>query len=99
MALLKGNIIGRHVSKEYFDRVYDNHFYTFLYEDRGIRSRVDRDVFFLAQENEYLERNNSWYVSTNHPLRFFSTYNDLLSFIYFDPVLPEYCCFGPADAT
>ena len=33
VVLLKGNIINRHLSKEYFERVYNNKYYTFLYED------------------------------------------------------------------
>ena len=95
VALLKGNIIGRHVSKEFFDRVYDNHHYTFLYEDRTVRETVNRGVYFLAQENEYLEVNNSWYVDSRHPKRYFWEYNRLLRFVFKDPVLPEYCLFSP----
>jgi Protein of unknown function (DUF3431) len=95
VALLKGNMIGRHVSREFFERSYDNHFFTFLYEDRGARSRIRKDVFFLCQENQYVEINNSWYANTQHPKKYFSNYNDLLTFIYQDPVIPEYCCFAP----
>jgi hypothetical protein len=94
MALIKGNIIGRHLSREFFERVYRNKFFTFLYEDRDIREKVNREVFFLSQENQFLEINNSWYVP-HHPHRFFSSFNDLLRFVYRDPLIPEYCCFAP----
>jgi hypothetical protein len=95
MALLKGNIIGRHVSRDFFLRVYDNHYYTFLYEDKSVRDKIRKDVFFLAQENEYLEINNSWYSGSGHPVKYFNNYNNLLKFVYQDPVIPEYCLFSP----
>src|SRR5262245_26355687 len=53
MALIKGNIFPRHVSKDFFERVYDNQFYTFLFENKATRS-VRRPAFFLNSENEYL---------------------------------------------
>ena len=34
IALLKGNIIGRHCSKEFFNEVYDNKSFTFLYDEK-----------------------------------------------------------------
>ena len=95
VAFLKGNIIGRHLSPEFFKRVYDNKYYTFLYEDREIRGRIKKDVFFLSKENEYLEINNSWYAGTGHPTRYFNSFNRLLKFVYADPLIPEYCCFSP----
>lgn len=95
MVLLKGNIIGRHLSKDFFDRVYDNHYYTFLYEDKSVRAKVKKEVFFLSMENEFVEYNDSWYVNTDHPKKYFACFNDLLTFVYRDPVIPEYCCFAP----
>ena len=92
MALLKGNIIDRHVSKEFFNKVYDNKFYTFLYNDRNSWSKIKKDVFFLSMENQYLEYNNDWYVPY-HPHKYFGSFNSLLKFIYKDPLIPEYCCF------
>jgi len=94
MALVKGNIIGRHVSKEFFDRAYNNKYYTFLYNDRNSWDKINKNVFFLSQENEFLEINNSWYIPL-HPHKYFSNFNDLLKFIYKDPIAPEYCCFAP----
>jgi hypothetical protein len=94
IALLKGNIIGRHLSKAFFERVYDNKYYTFLYEDRSIREKIKKEVFFLSLENQYLEINNSWYAP-HHPHKYFNNFNKLLKFIYKDPLIPEYCCFAP----
>ena len=96
MCLTKGHMIGRHCSKEYFDRVYKNKYFTFLYEDRSIWEKVDKDVWFLASENKFLEINNSWYVgSPEHPHKFFINANDLLKFIYKTPLIPKYFLFSP----
>lgn len=92
--LLKANIIGRHVSKDFFERVYNNKYYTFLYEDNEKKKKSKKNIFFQTSENEFLEINNSWYVPY-HPHRFFKSYNQLLKFIYQDPILPEYCLFAP----
>ena len=40
--------------------------------------------------------NNSWYVdSPNHPKKYFNDVDDLLRFIYKDPMIPQYCMFSP----
>ena len=78
IALLKGNIIGRHVSLEYFKRVYQNKYFTYLYNDINIAT--NGKSYFLLTESEFVELNDSWY-SRYHPTRYFSNYNDLLKFI------------------
>lgn len=105
MCLCKGNMLGRHCSKEYFDRVYRNRYYTFLYEDKsivsklkqqGIMTKEEEPVECLVSESHFLEQNTSWYVeSPEHPHRYFDDYNSLLSFIYKKPVLPKYNVFSP----
>lgn len=94
MVLLKGNIIGRYVSKEFFNRVYDNKYYTFLYNNIDLCEKINQGVYLLAVENQYLEINNSWYVPL-HPHKYFDNFNSLLKFIYKNPLLPEYCLFSP----
>ena len=61
MALLKGNIIGRHLSREYFERVIGNRHYTFLYEDTNYKP--DQVASSLLYESGFLELNNSWYAN------------------------------------
>lgn len=104
MCLCKGNMIGRHCSAEYFDRVYRNKYFTFLYEDKSIVNRQREQGLLkgeeapqcLLSESHYLEENTSWYVeSPEHPHRYFDEYNSLLSFIYKKPVLPRYNVFSP----
>lgn len=97
MMLAKGHMIGRHCSRDFFERAYNNHYFTFLYEDAPHAERMNNiKIAYMASENWYCERNNDWYVSSpNHPHRYFVRYNDLLRFIYQNPVLPEYTLFAP----
>lgn len=94
MVLIKGNIINRHLSKEFFDRVYDNKYYTFLFEGNDTCTKTTVNSSFLSARNEYLELNNPWYIKY-HPHRYFNNFNELLKFIYKDPFLPNYCFFSP----
>lgn len=106
MCLLKGNMIGRHCSKEFFEQVYDNKTFTFLYDEKQYWDRFAKfnsenqknepGTTFLAMENVYVEKNNSWYVeSPNHPKKYFNDVDDLLRFIYKNPMIPQYCMFSP----
>lgn len=113
ICICKGNIIGRHCSKEYFDRVYDNKYFTYLYEDKESRikfSKLNKEqmekaanekiavssISSLVSENQYIEENTSWYVdSPSHPHKYFDEYDELLRFVYKDPVIPRFCLFAP----
>lgn len=110
---LKGNIIGRHVSKEYFDAVYQNTFFTYLYEERSMRDRYSKAtpeviaahngkdpsegcIASLLSQSRFIEVNSSWYMHENtHPSKYFTDFDDLLRFIYKDPVIPKYVEFAP----
>lgn len=105
MCLLKGNMIGRHCSREFFGRVYNDKSFTFLYEEKqywGRFSKYDENGAknepgntFLALENVYAEKNDSWYAaSENHPKKYFDDADDLLRFIYKDPMIPQYFMFA-----
>lgn len=111
ICICKGNMLGRHCSKEYFDRVYDNRYFTYLYEDKESRPKFSKPpknkaegeageepsrIASLVSECQYIEENTSWYVdSPNHPHRYFDDFDDLLMFIYKEPVIPRYCLFSP----
>ncbi|MBN1469625.1 MAG: DUF3431 domain-containing protein [Fusobacteriaceae bacterium] len=96
MNLIKGNIIGRHCSEEFFERVYDNKYFTYLYEDKEATKKMVHEIAFMTMENQFLEINNSWYVnSPEHPHDYFTNFNDLLLFIFKSPVIPRYCTFAP----
>lgn len=105
ICLLKGNMIGRHCSKEFFEKVYDNKTFMFLYDEKqywnkfskyNINEKNEIGNTFLAMENVYVEKNDSWYVnSENHPKKYFNDVDDLLRFIYKKPMIPQYCMFSP----
>lgn len=105
MCLLKGNMIGRHCSKEFFDKVYDDKSFTFLYDEKQYWDKFSKykengekneaGNTFLALENVYVEKNDSWYVeSENHPKKYFNDTDDLLRFIYKKPMIPQYFMFA-----
>ena len=113
VCLCKGNMIGRHCSREYFDRVCGNTWFTYLYEEYAMRPRYSKATKEVLEENHgrdpsegsiaalvtescYLEENNSWYAETGtHPYRYFRRYDDLLTFVYRDPVIPKQVMFSP----
>lgn len=90
--LAKSNMIGRHITHEYFNQVYSNKFYTLLYNDR---SNLDkRMVSYQLYDGAFLEINNAWY-SQAKAYKYFETYNDLLVFIFKDPIIPNWLLFSP----
>ena len=113
VCLCKGNMIGRHCSEEYFARVCNNTWFTYLYEEYSMRPRYSKatrevleanqgkdpskgSIAALVTESCYLEENNSWYADTGtHPFRYFRRYDDLLRFVYKDPVIPKQVMFSP----
>lgn len=99
IALLKGNIIGRHVSQEFFDRAYDNHFFTFLYEEKNMRAKYEKGSeecpAFLLDETHFAESNSSWYMRQSHSYRYFYDLDDFIRFVYEDAVIPKYATFAP----
>lgn len=100
IALLKGNIIGRHVSKEFFDRVYQNKWFTFLYQDSSMWDKYKKggdpdSLASLLCEEGYIEKNNSWYMNRSHEYRYFYDMDDFMRFVYKNPVIPRHCNFSP----
>lgn len=103
LCLCKGNMLGRHCSRAYFERVYQNTYFTYLYEDRDSRAifsktadKGEERIASLVSECQYIEKNSSWYAeSENHPNKYFDDFDELLTFIYQDPVIPKYCLFSP----
>jgi len=92
MMLAKGNMIGRHISREQFELVYSNKQYTFLYG--GISSGDKRGVAYHLTSGQYLEVNNSWYMFDRN-FRYFDDYNKLLKFVFRAPIMPKWTMFSP----
>ena len=92
VAFLKGNIIGRHVTKDFWDRNYNNSHYTFLWDDPNF---VDKEeIAYSLYSGHFLERNNSWYVPHSQH-RYFTNLNQLISFFYDIDKFPEFNLFAP----
>lgn len=92
MMLAKGNMIGRHVSQKYFDRVYSNKCYTPLYDDREFEDKSGEA--YQLYDGAFLETNNNWYASSKTH-KYFTSYNELLTFVFTDPIIPQWLIFSP----
>ena len=89
---MKGNIIDRHVSEDYFKKIHKNKFFTYLFSCESV-TPVGKSHHILT-DNVYVELNNSWYTRY-HPVKFFNSYNSMLKFIYKEPLISKYCTFSP----
>lgn len=89
---MKGNTFPRHVSREYFNRIMNNQYFTPI-EDWHMH-KVYWPTCFFSPDGGFCEINNSWYL-TQHPTKYFNDYNDFLRFCYKDPVIPPYTRFAP----
>jgi len=92
VAFLKGNIIGRHVTENFFKTRIANSVYTPLFDDPNFTPSTG--VASLLTDGLILEINNSWYIDRSRD-RYLSSYNDVLRFLYQDPVFPEFVAFAP----
>jgi len=92
MLLAKGNMIGRHISEEYFNRVYANKYFTALHDDRESDDKCG--VAYQLYDGAILEINNAWYALAK-PHRYFESYNDLLRFVFKNPIIPRWLLFSP----
>jgi hypothetical protein len=99
VAFLKGNTIGRHVSKEYFDRVINNKCFTCLEdwkEHDPNQAALQNGYAMFSCEGGWMETNDSWYLNhSKHPTKYFKNYNDFLDYCFVDAVHPRYVRFPP----
>jgi hypothetical protein len=96
---IKGNTIGRHVSKEVFDRIINNKCFTPI-EDWRVhdpnQTALQNGYAMLSCDGGWMETNDSWYLNhPKHPTKYFTNYNTFLSFCFKDPVYPKYVRFPP----
>ena len=92
VVFVKGNVFPRHVSKNFFDKIINNDFFTPIEEKKMLTVR--RPLSFFSQDGGYCEINNDWYLK-HHKTRYFHGYNDFIKFCFVDPVIPKYICFAP----
>jgi hypothetical protein len=99
LILIKGNVAPRHVSHEYFERIFDNDCFTAIeewqYHDQN-QTALENGYAMFSSDGGWMEYNDSWYMNhPNHPTKYFKSYNDFLSFSFKNPVHPKYVRFAP----
>ena len=95
VAFIKGNIIGRHVDSDFWEKSYNNTFYTLLYNEVRVLS-MNQNGFSPSPGGGggFLEVNNSWYYNKSVH-RYFTDFNQLLDFLYHKPQYPKWLHFSP----
>jgi hypothetical protein len=92
ISFVKGSMIGRHVTKEYWESNYNNQFYTLLWNDPSFKTH--ENIAYSLYSGIFLERNNSWFI-TDKKHRYFTDLNQLLSFFYDINEFPKFNLFAP----
>jgi hypothetical protein len=99
LILIKGNVVPRHVSHNYFERIFDNNYFTAIeeweYHDQNQLS-LQNGYAMISADGGWMEVNNSWYLNhPEHPTKYFRSYNEFVSFCFKNPVHPKYVRFAP----
>lgn len=92
VAFLKGNTVPRHVSSvTALKNLLDRRILTPLWQES---EKTSHNSFRASQlgPNLLLEENSSWYLQGP---RVFARYEDLLRFVFDDPVIPRFVPFAP----
>ena len=87
---IKNNVIGRHVSKKYFESVMNNDFFTGLFDPsfHGTPKFPDAKI----ENGEYYERDGLNYY---HKTMYVSNLKSFMGFVYLDASMPSWFRFAP----
>lgn len=88
--MVKGNIF-KYISKEEFDKVCNNAFFTPLFTKHH---KIHLPISFYSTDGMYNEKNNSWYLNT-YSSKYFSSYNQFIK--CFGIKEPKYIKFAPGS--
>ena len=106
IGFIKGNLIGRHVTKSYFDSNMNNKFF-FGFDDLSMHDLSfakprkftwlpDRSYIAISSDGGFLERNNSWFLRTSrHPTKYHNSYDSLMSYLFTNYVHTPFIRFSP----
>ena len=106
IAFIKGNLIGRHVSRSYFESHINNNYLT-GFDDLSMHDLsfakpkrfpriLDRSYSYISSDGGFLERNNSWYLrSGRHPTVYHHSYDSLMNFIFSNYIHTPFIRFSP----
>jgi hypothetical protein len=89
----KNNVVGRHVSKEVFEKCCQSKIFAPI-EDPSSWDKLSFPVSVISNDGGYLELNNSWYTKKHTP-KYFSNYNHFYKYIFDTQVIPTYLRFAP----
>jgi hypothetical protein len=89
----KGNIFPRHITRERFEDLMNNKFFTPMF-DYKLHS-PSMPICMFSSDGNWSEINNSWYMNEGKPQKYFTNYNDFLRFVFVDPIIPIYNTFAP----
>jgi hypothetical protein len=89
---LKSNVVPRHISENSLIRKLDLSGVVPIFDDDNFidKSRIAYHLF----PGYFIERNNSWFVKNADP-KYFASCNDLLKYMFKNPIMPEYLLFAP----
>ena len=93
MIFIKGNVMPRHVSQEYFNKIINNTSFTPII-DRKMHGKTFWPISFFDKDGLFNEINNSWYTKY-FSKKYFSNYNDFLRLFYKNPGVHFYTKFAP----
>ncbi len=85
---IKNNVIGRHVSKKYFDSVKDNTEFTMISDKDQLQFRTPDSHW----DGGYMERN---YLNMYHNILYVRNPNEFFDFCFTENYYPEYIRFCP----
>jgi len=96
---VKGNIVGRHISQEVFDKLINSKCFAPI-EDWQLHDpnqlALQNGYAMISGDGGWMERNDSWYLHhSKHPTKYFSSYNEFMRFCFVNPPEPNYVRFPP----
>ncbi len=91
----KSNIVPRHMGIDKFEKMMNNSYFTPLFDTSLHKPHMP--VCMFSSDGCWSEINNGGVlIDVNiHPAKYFTVYNELLKFLFVNPVLPNYITFCP----
>jgi|GEM_PF-420199 len=91
----KGNIFARHMTKEKFEELKDNQFFTPLF-DHTYKHTPQLPVCMFSCDGAWCEQNNGAGMPSpqTHPTKYIASYNELLKFLFEAPLITHYITFA-----
>jgi len=98
IAFIKGNIVGRHISKNFFLNSLNNDGFVELFDRKSnqINSSILNASALITLDNFFLEVNNNYFFHhRNHPKKYFYSTMHFLKFCFVDTFFSLYLKFPP----